>query len=121
MRFSLVACFFTATCMGASAIAGASADAVPVQSILSDPRQDQKVVVRGHLTSRIGEHDYVLGDDTGRIRIGLDDRLVGQHLLLGAPVEVHGRVDKKQFKPPSIRANQIMVLAASRSRDIAAR
>lgn len=83
----------------------------PIQSILTYGKDDQRVVVRGQVLSKVDDEEYVIGDGTGRIRVEIDDDLVKEHALaVGAHVEIMGEVDRNVFSEPSIEAKRVAVL-----------
>jgi uncharacterized protein (TIGR00156 family) len=69
-----------------------------VRSILAVPDDGQRVLLRGEITGKIDDEEYMFTDGTGNIRLDIDDDLLwGQVLTQGTRVEIEGRVDKHLF------------------------
>ena len=62
-----------------------------VQSVLANPENDQRVMLRGTIVSNDGDESYQFTDGTGQISLSIEDRLLwGQNLVKGTPVEIEG-------------------------------
>ena len=69
-----------------------------VRSILAAPDDGQRVLLRGEITGKIDDEEYMFTDGTGNIRLDIDDDLLwGQILTQGTRVEIEGKVDKHLF------------------------
>jgi uncharacterized protein (TIGR00156 family) len=69
-----------------------------VRSILAAPDDGQRVLLRGEITGKIDDEEYMFTDGTGNIRLDIDDDLLwGQVLTQGTRVEIEGKVDKHLF------------------------
>ena len=77
---------------------GATAVETDVRSILAAPGDGQRVLLRGEITGKVDDEEYMFTDGTGNIRVDIDDKLLwGQILAPGTRVEIEGRVDKHFF------------------------
>jgi uncharacterized protein (TIGR00156 family) len=55
-------------------------------------------LLRGEITGKIDDEEYMFTDGTGNIRLDIDDDLLwGQVLTQGTRVEIEGKVDKHLF------------------------
>lgn len=69
-----------------------------VRSVLSAPDDGLRVLLRGEITGKIDDEEYMFTDGTGNIRLDIDDDLLwGQVLTQGTRVEIEGKVDKHLF------------------------
>src|SRR5690625_6026884 len=66
----------------------------PVQEVLTNTPDDAYVTIQGRLVEYLGDEDYVLEDETGRITLGLDDDLLDpRDCAAGLLVEFFGEAD----------------------------
>ena len=77
--------------------------ATSVSQILQDTKDDQRVTLRGQVTSQISEEKFVFNDGTGEIQLEIDDNLT-KVTPLTPPVEVEliGEVDKGMISDTEI-------------------
>jgi uncharacterized protein (TIGR00156 family) len=69
-----------------------------VQSVLANPENDQRVMLRGTIVSNDGDESYQFTDGTGQISLSIENRLLwGQNLVKGTPVEIEGEMEKRWF------------------------
>jgi uncharacterized protein (TIGR00156 family) len=86
--------------------------ATPIQAVLAQAKDDQHVVVRGQVQSRLDDHRYVVSDGSGSIRVAIDDDVARRSAIgVGSRVEVSGEVDTNFFHDPTIRADRVAVLS----------
>lgn len=86
--------------------------ATPIQAVLAQAKDDQHVVIRGQVQSRLDDHRYVVADNTGSIRVAIDDDVARRAAIgVGSRVEVSGEIDTNFFHDPTIRADRVAVLA----------
>jgi uncharacterized protein YdeI (BOF family) len=84
----------------------------PIQAVLAQGKDDQRVVVRGQVLQKLSEERFVVGDSTGSIRVHIDDDAVRRAGVgVGSYVEVAGEVDTNLFKDPTLKAERVVVLA----------
>jgi uncharacterized protein (TIGR00156 family) len=81
-----------------------------VKRVLAEAKDDQRVTVRGKVVRTLGDEDFILTDDTGEIRIEVDDDQTKQKLQVGANVEVHGEADRDTSEPTEIEAERVVSL-----------
>lgn len=83
-----------------------------VRSILAAPDDGQRVLLRGEITGKIDDEEYMFTDGTGNIRLDIDDDLLwGQILTQGTRVEIEGKVDKHLFGDAvDINVERVLVL-----------
>lgn len=100
---------FVAACQSVN---DAPVAATPIQAILAQGKDDQRVVVRGEIVSKVDEERYVIGDGTGTIQAEIDDDVARRAALgIGTRVEISGEVDTNVTKAPTIKAKRVAVLA----------
>jgi len=105
---SAVAVFGTALGQGQGQSQSES-QAWTVKQVLSEAKDDQTVVVRGQVVRMLGDEDFILSDDTGEIRVDVDDDdPTARQLQPGATVEVHGEADVDSAQPTEIEAARIV-------------
>jgi uncharacterized protein (TIGR00156 family) len=83
-----------------------------VKSILAAPDDGQRVILRGTITGKVGEEQYMFTDGTGHIQLDVEDRLLwGQILSEGTRVEVEGKVNEHWFSDViDIDVERVLVL-----------
>ena len=82
-----------------------------VAEILKNSVDDQKVVLKGHITKKVGKKKYMFSDGTGEIRVEIDhDRLPMQRIDDKTLVEISGEVDTEFLKSPEIDVDLVSVL-----------
>jgi len=89
----------------------ADAPAAQVSSILQDPKDDQNVVLQGHLLRQLGDEKYVFSDGTGEIVVEIDDDDFSREPVdEKTRVELRGEVDTGRNRPPEIEVDSMRVL-----------
>lgn len=92
--------------------ADAPVTATPIQAVLAQGKDDQRVVVRGQVMQRLSDERFVVADSTGSIRVHIDDDAVRRAGIgVGSQVEVAGEIDTNTFKDPTIKAERVAVVA----------
>lgn len=92
--------------------ADAPVTATPIQAVLAQGKDDQRVVVRGQVLRRLSDERFEVGDNTGSIRVHIEDEAVRRAGIgVGSQVEVAGEVDTNMFKDPTIKAERVVLLA----------
>lgn len=87
--------------------------ATPIQAVLAQGKDDQRVVIRGQVVRKLEDERFVVADNTGSIRVKIDDDAVRRAGLgIGSHVEVAGEVDTNTFRDSTIKAERVAVLAA---------
>jgi len=94
--------------------ADAPVAATPIQAVLAQGKDDQRVVVRGQVTQKLSGERFVIADRTGSIRVHIDDDAVRrQGIGVGSQVEVAAEVDTNGFRETTLKAERVVVLAPS--------
>lgn len=94
-----IAALFTVFALSTSALAGfdgprATPKVVTAVSI-SDMRDDTKVTMEGHLVEQLSEEHYLFKDDTGDVKVEIDDKVFrGANVTPETRVRLVGEVDK---------------------------
>ncbi|MGQ0752580.1 MAG: NirD/YgiW/YdeI family stress tolerance protein [Betaproteobacteria bacterium] len=92
--------------------ADAPVAATPIQAVLAQGKDDQRVVVRGQVMQKLSDERFVVADSTGSIRVHIDDDAVRrQGIGVGSQVEVAGEIDTNMFRDPTLKAERVVVLA----------
>lgn len=82
----------------------------PVQEVLTNTPDDAYVTIQGRLVEYLGDEDYVLEDETGRITVEIDDDLLEpRDFAAGMLVEVFGEVDRERHGV-ELEAERIRIL-----------
>lgn len=86
------------------AAAGATVTVATVQDVLLNAKDDQAVVLRGHIVKKISREKYEFTDGTGTIRAEIDKKYfpAGQPIDAQATVEISGEFDKSLMGKPEI-------------------
>ena len=84
-----------------------------VKQILDDPRDDQKVTVRGHLLRQIDDDEYIFSDGTGEIVVEIDDDDFprGETVDERTVVELFGEVDVDNRRDPEIEVDNVRIIS----------
>ncbi|MDR3155346.1 MAG: YgiW/YdeI family stress tolerance OB fold protein [Deltaproteobacteria bacterium] len=73
---------------------GPGADRNTVQQV-SSMHDDSRVVLRGNIIEHLGDDDYLFQDDTGKIRVDIDnEKWAGQNVTPQDSVELRGELDR---------------------------
>ena len=81
-----------------------------VQEVLTNVPDDAYVTVQGRLVEYLGDEDYVLEDETGRITVEIDDDLLEPRAFVeGLMIEIFGEVDRERHGV-EIEAERIRLL-----------
>lgn len=82
-----------------------------VAQILTDPKDDQRVVLRGYLIKQVGREKYMFSDGTGEIRVEIDaEDFRGLTVDAKTRVEIIGEVEKDFLESPEV---DVEVISAS--------
>jgi uncharacterized protein (TIGR00156 family) len=90
---------------------GAQGAANNPKAVLDNPVDDQYVVLRGNLTSRVGGEKYMFTDGSGQIRVDVDDDVFPRHRIgPETVVELHGEVEKDFMQSPEIDVDRVLIV-----------
>lgn len=68
---------------------------------------DTQVAAEGTITRRVGDEEYMFTDDTGEIRIEIDDDLWrGREVNSETIIRIYGELDKKWFRSSEIEVDR---------------
>lgn len=83
-----------------------------VSDILSDPRDNHPAYLTGRLTQTLGDERYIFTDDTGSIRMEIDDELFKGLGAIDAEtrLRVLGEVDVDGRNDIEVDADKVMVV-----------
>lgn len=90
-----------------------------VQTIMEEPIDDQKVVLRGRVTEHVKDDKYRFSDDTGQILVDIDDDEwpQGNPVPPDLVVEIYGEVDVDHGKDVKIDVERIVPVPQGASPD----
>ncbi len=85
---------------------------VDVKSILANPLDDQWVSLKGNILEKIGREEYTFTDDTGQIRLDIDDRYFpsGAAITPKTTVQISGNVDIEVNRTVEIDVKKILIM-----------
>ena len=84
-----------------SAKGGFISDSEPIVTVkqVMEMRDDVPVIVQGHIVQRMGDETYLFEDNTGSIRVEIDnDEWRGQTVTPTDTIKLYGEVDRGIFK-----------------------
>lgn len=81
-----------------------------VSSVLQDPRDDEFVQLRGTITKKVGEEKYLFSDQTGEIRIDVDNDKFTSPVSEKSVVEIQGEVEKDFMESPEIDVERLTII-----------
>lgn len=100
--------------VGCKSTADVPVAATPIQAVLAQGKDDQRVVVRGQVTQKLSSERFVIADRTGSIRVHIDDDAVRrQGIGVGSQVEVAAEVDTNGLRETTLKAERVVVLVPS--------
>ncbi|MFT0850470.1 NirD/YgiW/YdeI family stress tolerance protein [Achromobacter sp. F4_2707] len=89
----------------------ANSPAASVDAILKAPKDDQDVVLRGHLLRKTGNEKYVFSDGTGEIIAEIDDDdMPNEPVSETTTVELRGEVDTGRNRAPEIEVDSVRIV-----------
>lgn len=93
---------------------GAKETLTDAQSILNNPVEEQDVSLRGRLAKKVGDEKYLFQDDSGGMRVEIDDDeflQLPRHVTPEMRIEVHGEVEASYLKSPEVDVEVIRILS----------
>lgn len=82
-----------------------------VAGILTDPRDDAKVTLEGHLLRKTGHETYVFSDGTGEITVEIDDDdLPSQPVDADTKIRIEGEIDTHLIKDTDVNADRVTII-----------
>jgi len=90
---------------------GDSANLTTVAQVLKNAADDQMVTLRGKLTKKLRKEHYEFTDNTGTIRVEIDDRhFYNTKITDKTVVEIYGEMEKEFMKSPEIDVKRLTVI-----------
>ena len=90
---------------------GDGANLTTVANVLKNAVDDQMVTLRGKLTKKLRKEHYEFTDDTGTIRVEIDDKyFYNSKVTDKTVVEIYGEVEKEFMKSPEIDVKRMTVI-----------
>lgn len=90
---------------------GAQETLITVQAVLDNPQDDQMVTLRGRILEKVAHEKYAFTDDSGQIRIEIDDEVFPrQQITPDMVVEIYGEVEKDFMQDPEIDVERLTVI-----------
>jgi uncharacterized protein (TIGR00156 family) len=109
---ALVIALFGSLLVACHSMKDAPVAATPIQAVLAQGKDDQRVVIRGQVMSKIDDEKYVVGDNSGQIRVDIDDDAARRAALgVGTHVEIAGEVDTNAWRQTTLKAERVAVIA----------
>ena len=115
MKKIIITCLLAAPAIGAYAQytgPGAEATATTVKQLLDAGKDDQRVVLRGHLVKQVGDEKYQFADNTGQMPVKIDHKRfpAGQSVSEASTVELTGKYDKEFVGTSKVKVHEIKVI-----------
>jgi uncharacterized protein (TIGR00156 family) len=108
---TLVIALFASLLVACQSMKDSPVAATPIQAVLAQGKDDQRVVIRGQVVSKIGDERYVVGDNSGQIRVHIDDDAARTAALgIGTHVEIAGEVDTNAWRETTLKAERVAVM-----------
>lgn len=89
-----------------------AAQSVTIKQLLASGKDDQHVVLRGHITKQLGDEKYQFSDGTGEIPVKIEHKRwpEGQAVNDKHTVELSGEYDKEIVGTSKLKVKQIKVI-----------
>ncbi|WP_435640457.1 NirD/YgiW/YdeI family stress tolerance protein [Micavibrio aeruginosavorus] len=87
---------------------GAAADAKKVSEVLANGKDDERVTLTGTLVEKVGNEKYIFADDTGKIRVDIDNEDF-QNVAVDekTTIEISGEIEKDFMETPEIDVDKL--------------
>ena len=91
---------------------GPSANAVNTTiKKLNKIKDDQKIILKGHILTKVGHEKYIFTDGTGEIRVEIDNEIFPQvPITEESKLEIYGEIEKDFLQSPEIDVNYLKVI-----------
>lgn len=120
MNSKLAAALLSAAAIGGAGFTGhalaqytgpSSVPVLTVQQLQEQGKDDQKVILRGHIVAHEGGDRYTFADDSGRIQVEIDKRRLpaGQPFDDKQRVELVGEYDK-DFRSTEVDVDEVRLI-----------
>ena len=82
-----------------------------VQDIKADPKDEMKATLEGRILRKVADEEYLFSDDTGEIRVEIDDDDVPrQPVSETTRVRLEGEVDTHRYKEVDFDVDRMTIL-----------
>lgn len=90
---------------------GQGTNLTTVAEVLKNPVDDQEVLLRGKITRKLKKEHYEFKDDTGAIRVEIDDKyFYNLKVTDKTVVEIYGEVEKDFMQSPEIDVKRLTII-----------
>lgn len=90
---------------------GAQSQLTTVEAVADQANDDQTVQLEGSIIEQVGDEKYIFTDDTGEIRVEIDDELFrGQRITPDMTVAIYGEVEKDFMRSPEIDVDELSIV-----------
>lgn len=91
---------------------GARPVATTIQQLVDEGKDDQRVVLRGHVLKAMDDEKYAFSDGTGEIPVKIDHKRwpAGQPVSETTLVELTGKYDKVFVGMPKVKVSDVRVV-----------
>lgn len=89
-----------------------TSDIMTVKSVLDRPVDDMFVTLKGYIVKKISHDKYIFKDNTGEIRVDIDEKYFpyGTPITAQTLVMIQGEVDKDFMTSPEIEVKQFVIV-----------
>ncbi len=113
-RTALIGVCTTVLLLGATPVrsqSNAHEDSSTVQAVLDDPHDDRDVSLRGRLAKQVGEEKYLFQDETGGIRVEVEEEVMpSSRVSPGTTVVIRGEVEDDFLQSPEIDVEEMRIV-----------
>ena len=90
---------------------GAQSQLTTVEAVANQANDDQTVQLQGSILEQVGDEKYTFADDTGEIRVEIDDELFrNQRITPDVTVAIYGEVEKDFMRSPEIDVEELSIV-----------
>lgn len=90
---------------------GAQSQLTTVEAVANQANDDQTVQLQGSIIEQVGDEKYIFADDTGEIRVEIDDELFrNQRITPDMTVAIYGEVEKDFMRSPEIDVEELSIV-----------
>lgn len=90
---------------------GAQSQLTTVEAVADQANDDQTVQLEGSIIEQVGDEKYIFADDTGEIRVEIDDELFrGQRITPDMTVSIYGEVEKDFMRSLEIDVDELSIV-----------
>lgn len=93
------------------AVSGDAQTVTTVAEVIANAPDDSYVTLRGRIVRALGGEDFLFADDTGEIRIEIDDDIMNpRRIRRGMRLEIYGEVERERDGRVEIEVKRLRVL-----------